>query len=214
MAPRGRAAGLSSAPDVGTSAEPWSVEVERGLVSRAQRGDDEALRRLLDRYADPLFGAVVLPRVGSRAEAEEIVQETLEKAAMGLEDFRYDPAVGLWPWLKRIAIRRIIDRARRRRAAAGMAERYEAEIHTIGPRIDAGAEIAIIEAEERRDREVRLGRSLGVLHDRYRRAIELRVYEERERDECAKELGVSVGTFDVLFHRALAALRKAFQGAL
>lgn len=195
---------------MGNEKGEWDLETERTLVLRAQRGDEEALRRLLDHFAGPLFGAVILPRVGSRAEAEEVLQETLEKAAMKLEDFRFQDNLGLWPWLRRIATSRIIDRARRRQAAAGMRERYEAELHTLGPRVAPGAEEALIEVEERRQREARLGASLASISDRYRRAIELRVYEEREREECARELGVTIGTFDVLLHRALGALRKAF----
>lgn len=188
----------------------WSLETERALVHRAQRGDEDALRRILEHFADPLFGAVILPRVGSRAEAQDVLAETLEKAAMKLDDFRFQDGRGLWPWLRRIATRSVIDRARRRRAVLGMHERYEAELSTLGPRIEPGAEAALIEAEERRDREARLGASLASLNERYRRAIELRVYQERERDECARELGVTTGTFDVLLHRALASLRKAF----
>ena len=44
---------------------------------------------------------------------------------------------------------------------------------------------------------------------RYADAIRLRVLEERSRDEAAQTLGVSVATFDVVLHRAMAALRKA-----
>jgi RNA polymerase sigma-70 factor (ECF subfamily) len=36
----------------------------------------------------------------------------------------------------------------------------------------------------------------------------LRVLEERSREEVARELGVTVATFDVVLHRAMAALRK------
>jgi RNA polymerase sigma-70 factor (ECF subfamily) len=46
------------------------------------------------------------------------------------------------------------------------------------------------------------------LHPRYAQAIRLRVLEERPRAEAAAELGVALGTFDVVLHRAMAALRK------
>ena len=38
-------------------------------------------------------------------------------------------------------------------------------------------------------------------------ASALRVLEEKSREECASELGVTLGNLDVLVHRALAALR-------
>jgi RNA polymerase sigma-70 factor (ECF subfamily) len=37
------------------------------------------------------------------------------------------------------------------------------------------------------------------------------VLEERSREEAARELDVSVSTFDVVLHRAMAALKKAMQ---
>jgi RNA polymerase sigma-70 factor (ECF subfamily) len=51
---------------------------------------------------------------------------------------------------------------------------------------------------------------MGQLPERYRRAIELRLLEEKPRETCAESLGVTVGNFDVIFHRALTALRKAY----
>jgi RNA polymerase sigma-70 factor (ECF subfamily) len=52
---------------------------------------------------------------------------------------------------------------------------------------------------------------LGRIHPRYALAIRLRVLEERSREDAARELDVSVATFDVVLHRAMAALRKALQ---
>jgi len=49
---------------------------------------------------------------------------------------------------------------------------------------------------------------LGRINPRYAEAIRLRVLEERPRTEAAKTLGVSLGTFDVVLHRAMAAVRR------
>ena len=49
---------------------------------------------------------------------------------------------------------------------------------------------------------------LSRIHPRYADAIRLRVLEERPRQEAALALGVAVGTFDVVLHRAMVALRK------
>ncbi len=187
----------------------WNAERERALASRAERGDAQALRELLEHFARPLHDAVILPRVGSRAEADEVLRDTLCRAVERLADFRWTDA-GLWPWLRRIAVHRIIDGARRRDAARRFEERYAAEVQVLPPRIEAGAEEAMIEAEERAHREKRLKVALEDLNERYRRVIQLRVIEERPRDECAEALAVSVATFDVLLHRALASLKKTF----
>jgi RNA polymerase sigma factor (sigma-70 family) len=187
----------------------WSAAREQALATRAERGDARALEELLEHFAGPLHDAVILPRVGSRAEADEVLRDTLCRAVERLADFRWTDA-GLWPWLRRIAIHRIVDGARRRAAARRFEERYEAEVAVLPPRIEAGAEEDMIEAEERAHREKRLGVALEALNERYRRVIQLRVIEERPREECAAALGVTVATFDVLMHRALASLKKTF----
>jgi RNA polymerase sigma-70 factor (ECF subfamily) len=46
------------------------------------------------------------------------------------------------------------------------------------------------------------------LNPRYALAIRLRVIEERPREAAAEALGVSVATFDVVLHRAMAALKR------
>jgi len=50
----------------------------------------------------------------------------------------------------------------------------------------------------------------GRLKERYRIAIELRLIQELPREDCAKRLGVTIGTFDVLLFRAVRAFRKQF----
>jgi RNA polymerase sigma-70 factor (ECF subfamily) len=194
----------------GQAEADWSEARERSLIERAQRGDERALAELLDRFAQPLYSAVILPGVGHRADAEDILRETLAAAAERIGDFRPREGAGIWGWLRRIATNRIIDRSRRLAAQRRMTDAYEAEVQVLPPRVEIGAEAALIEREERAAQEKQLSRALGALNERHRRAIELRVIEERPREECAAEMGVSVGAFDVLLHRAMAALKKAW----
>ena len=55
--------------------------------------------------------------------------------------------------------------------------------------------------------------ALARLNPRYASAIRLRVLEEKPREEVAAELGATPATFDVLLHRAIAALKKALREA-
>jgi DNA-directed RNA polymerase specialized sigma24 family protein len=52
--------------------------------------------------------------------------------------------------------------------------------------------------------------ALARINPRYRRALELRFFEEQDRDRCAAALEVKIGTFDVLLLRALRAFRAAW----
>jgi RNA polymerase sigma-70 factor (ECF subfamily) len=164
---------------------------------------------LLERYAPPLFSAVILPRVRDRAEAEDVLREVLARAVAALPRFS-DRGIGVWPWLRRIAVHALVDRARRRGAAERAMEAYMHEVEVARAGRADDAERAWLDAEEAAVQTRRLGAALALVPERYRRAIELRVLEERPRADVAAAMGVSVATFDVLLHRALAALRKAW----
>ncbi len=186
----------------------WNLERERQLCGAAKAGDREALRELLDHFADPLFAGVILPRVGSRADAEDLLRETMLRAVEVMQrQFEWRDA-GLWPWLRRIAVNKVADWGRRRLAQQRMEERYGAEVRVLPPRFEAGAEASLIEAQERQVQLDQLRVVLDGVNERYRRAVELRLLEGRSRAEAAEALGVTVATFDVVLHRALRALRK------
>lgn len=187
---------------------PESAE-ERALVESAQRGDGAALRTLLERFSRPLYSAVILPRVGNAADADEVLRDTLSRAVERLDSFRWTGA-GFFPWLRQIAVNLIIDRARSRQRKTRFEGALEAHSNTVAPMHHAGADEALIEKQEREVARTQLERALATLNERYRKAVELRVLEERTREECAEALGVTVGNFDVILHRALAALRKAY----
>ena len=52
--------------------------------------------------------------------------------------------------------------------------------------------------------------SLRKINARYALALRLRLLEDRDREDCAEQLGVSVGNFDVIFHRACKAFRDNY----
>ncbi len=75
---------------------------------------------------------------------------------------------------------------------------------------DSHADAQLIADQERKAHRERIDATLAVLTERYRIAIELRLVQELSREECAKRLGVTVGTFDVLLFRAVRSFRKHF----
>jgi RNA polymerase sigma factor (sigma-70 family) len=188
----------------------WDADHERRLCQAASEGDREATRELLVHFGDPLFSGVILPRVGSRADAEDLLRETMLRAVESIGRFEWREGAGLWPWLRRIAINLVADHGRRLQARRRLEEGYAAEVRTLPPRVEAGAEAALIAEEERRLCREQLVRALSSLGERYRRALELRLVEGRSREEAAEALGVTVGTFDVVLHRATKALRRAW----
>jgi RNA polymerase sigma factor (sigma-70 family) len=184
------------------------LEEERRLVAEAQAGDMNALRPLLSRYAEPLYGHVILPRVSSPAAAEEVLRETFIAAIEKIRTFRWE-GHGIYGWLRQIATHKAFDVHRRAqrtaRALARLAAEPQAEEET--------ADEALIADEERRRAAGRVAQVMERLTPRYREALRLRLLEERPREECAALLGVTVPTFDVLFFRAVRSFRKHDEGS-
>ena len=182
------------------------LDAERALVARAQTGDREALGSLLRKHGPRLYRSVLLPRLGSTAAAEEALSRTYVKVIERFEQFTWQ-SVGVYPWLRVVALRVALDLLRaRKRELLFEPEDVERELDL------AEREAREADALERHDlscaRERVRDLLLGI-NPRYADAIRLRVLEERSRDEAAATLGVSVATFDVVLHRAMAALRKA-----
>jgi RNA polymerase sigma-70 factor (ECF subfamily) len=107
------------------------------MLRRAADGDAAARDQLLERYRCRLRRMVAVrfdPRLAARVDPSDVVQETLAEAAGRLSDYLHERPVPFYPWLRRIAERRLIElhrrhvRARRRsvtreEAAGGLPDR-------------------------------------------------------------------------------------------
>lgn len=184
------------------------LEQEQRLVEEAQQGNLDAMRPILERYAQPLYGTVILPRLGDAVSAEEVLRDTLATAVEKIKRFTWQ-GKSIYPWLRQIAINKVFDvhrqSKRSRRLVDAMAHEVARESDP-----DSHADAQLIADQERRSHRARIDDTLGELAERYRTAIELRLIQELSREECAKRLGVTIGTFDVLLFRAVRAFRKQF----
>jgi RNA polymerase sigma factor (sigma-70 family) len=180
---------------------------ERDLVARAQAGDRVAVGELLQRYGPTLYRSVLLPRLGSEAVAKDALSETYAKIVDRIDQFTW-VGVGFYPWLRTVGLRVALDLLRARKKTLV----WEAE--DVARELDAAATTTPLDhaLAERRDREAsraKVEAALAQIHPRYAAAIRLRILDERPREEVARALDVTPATFDVLLHRAIAALRKA-----
>jgi RNA polymerase sigma-70 factor (ECF subfamily) len=190
--------------------EATVVALERALVERAQRGEREALRALLERHSEPLYARVILPRVGERSAAQDILKATMVTAIEKLHTFRWQGR-SIYFWLRQIAVNKVIDHHRLTQRGARLAQAIAEEPElTIGGSAGPGAEAALIAEEERRRNGARIRAALERLNPRYRRAIQLRLIEELPREECARRMEIAIGTFDVVLFRAVNAFRRGF----
>src|SRR3954470_11053116 len=91
---------------------------ERGLVAASQAGDERAFRELVEPYGRVLE-VHCYRMLGSRHDAEDVVQETLLRAWRALE--RFERRASISTWLYRIATNACLDEIERRPRRAGPA---------------------------------------------------------------------------------------------
>jgi RNA polymerase sigma-70 factor (ECF subfamily) len=184
------------------------LEEEQRLVEEAQRGNLDAMRPILERYAQPLYATVILPRTGDAATAEDVLRDTMMAAVEKIGRFTWQ-GKSIYPWLRQIAVNKVYDvhrhTKRTRRLADALAQENPEE--TLA---EDGADHTLIADQERKLQRVRIDETLAALPERYRTAIQLRLIDELSREECAQRVGVAIGTFDVLLFRAVRAFRKKF----
>jgi RNA polymerase sigma factor (sigma-70 family) len=189
------------------------LDAEQALCASAHAGDRAALGKLLRKYGPVLFRSVLLPRLGSDALAQDALGETYARVVERFHQFHWQ-SCGVYPWLRVIALRIALDILRsRRRETLFEPDDIEREIDAAERDPGAGGEAELCEKRDLADARGRVDAALAKLNPRYAQAIRLRVLEERSRDEVAAALGVSVATFDVVLHRALASLKKALAAA-
>ena len=167
-----------------------------------------AVEALYKRYALDLYRRVILPRCLDRDLADEALAETFRTVMISHHEYVARPD-GHFPWLARIAISKTMDVHRARARTSKALASFARLVHPLMP--EAPSADAETRRREERALHAALHATLAELRPRYRRAIELRFFEERSRAECASLLDVSTPTFDVLLLRALRAFREAFE---
>jgi RNA polymerase sigma-70 factor, ECF subfamily len=169
------------------TAPVWGPADDRALLERCRTGDERAMQQLYTRHAGRLY-ALARRMTGSRADAEDVVQETFLRAWRSLEGFRGDSSVGTW--LYRIALNRCRDAFARRRPTL--------------PEVEGAAPPQAGDAMARRSLEA----ALGQLPEGYREVLVLHDVMELEHPEIAAILGVEVGTSKSQLHKARSKMRE------
>jgi RNA polymerase sigma-70 factor, ECF subfamily len=170
-----------------------STSDEVGLIELVATGDVRAYRQLVDRHLRGIH-AFAYRMLGSRAEAEEVSQETFLR--LWEHAGRYVPQAKPSTWIYRIAHNLSIDRLRRRR------ERPSA----VAPDDLPGSERPSGLFHERQLAEA-VQQALAALPERQRAAIGLVHYQGLSNAEAADVLGVGVRALESLLARARRQLR-------
>ncbi len=190
------------------AATAQELEEEHRLIEQAQLGHLDAMRPILERYAQPLYATVILPRLGDAATAEDVLRDTMMTAVEKIQRFTWQ-GKSIYPWLRQIAINKVFDVHRHTKRTRKLADALSQELPD-ETALEDGADHALIADQERRSHRERIDATMSEIPERYRLAIQLRLVEELPREDCAQRMGVAIGTFDVLLFRAVRAFRKKF----
>lgn len=185
-------------------AELVALAEERAVVARLQAGDRQAAGLLYQWYGEALFREVILPRCPYRELAEDVLRDTFRLLLERIDQYVPEADKSIYFWIRRVAINRALDvhrahaRARRLEDAVEAEERVHAKVADPEDPLDRDQTRAAVEA------------ALTAINPRYAEALRLRLLDDLDRDECARRMGVTVGNFDVILHRASQAFKKVY----
>ena len=169
-------------------------ETDAVLVEQAARGEARAFATLVQRHGPGLF-RLAYGLLGNRADAEDVLQETLLGAYRGLAGFEGRSAVRTW--LGQILVRQAAGFRRARETRRGVAAGAYA----------AGAPVAEPAGAGPVDSREDVMQALDRLSPEHREVIVLREFEHMSYDQIATALALPRGTVESRLHRARAELR-------
>lgn len=163
-------------------------------MARAQDGDAGAYRRLLESIT-PWLRKLCFGTWRSPQDVEDVVQDIL----LTIHAVRrtYDPARPFGPWLKAIAMRRIIDR-----------RRSETRWHARHGELTADHEDVATHSEPAREPSADLEAAIARLPRAQQLAIRLLKVRDMSLKEAANTTGISVAALKTATHRGLSSLRR------
>jgi len=178
-----------------------------GAVERAQSGDSEAFRLLVEQHSRAVF-RLAFRMTGNEQDAEDVVQETFLRAYRQLG--KYEARASFSTWLFRIASNYSLDLIRMRKRHEDKRERGKAEerdilqtlpVNTPGPdRITYSRQV-----------QERVNEALNELSAQERTAFVLRHFEGMSIDEIGETLGTGTNATKHSIFRAVQKLRRSLE---
>lgn len=193
---------------VSTPEDDNRQELDTELMLRVQRGDALAMRLLVSRYQDAVYGMArrMLPDSG---EAEDLAQRTFIRVWKAAGS--YEASAKFTTWLFTILKNLVFNETRRqkRKPVSSLDERAEQ-----GWCPADGASPPPDEALRQKELEEVIERALAELPDKARMAVQLRRFQNMNYEEIAAVLEMSVPAVKSLLFRTRQSLRETLSDYL
>ena len=182
---------------------------EQTLVVAAKNGDEHAFEDLFKRHQRGIF-ALVLRYTRVRVDAEDVVQETFQKAFVHFDKFELKSSFSTW--VTRIAINQALMLLRRRRALSEVPIDDASSSVETTPALELADSAPDPEATcmQREEADI-LSAVMRQLRPGVRTTIELRELGELSNRDTAAHMGVSIGTVKARLFHARRKLAKALR---
>jgi RNA polymerase sigma-70 factor, ECF subfamily len=175
------------------------IREECAFLAAAKRGDSAAFEVLCKQSANTVF-RVARRIMRNDEDAEDVVQESYQRAFMHLKSFKGDSR--FTTWLSRIAINAALMKLRKKDHLRDVSLDESTAPEQSSSRIDVedqGPNPEQLYAQKERQRI--LSEAMRELTPGMRKAFELRELNERSTEETARMMGISVGAVKArLFH--------------
>ena len=188
---------------LGTSAESTDLDPSRELLEKAQSGDRDAFRGLLESHQERVFRFVSRMLRCDRDTAADLAQEVFLRVWKGLPSF--DGRARFTTWLYKISLNLCITEQRRRRAQKRGKATFSLDQPVSGTdnlfvdpvAMDRRPEVAA----DQHDFALAVRVAIAELPDEFRDAVALRDLEDLDYEEIAEVLDVPPGTVRSRIHR-------------
>jgi len=174
-----------------------AIEEDAPLLARVQRGDEQAMAALFDRYSKIVY-SVALRVLRDAASAEDVLQEIFMQIWRQPESFIATRG-SLGGWLAVVARNRSIDTLRRKKPTEQVEEVYLA------------SPTDLADESERNLMMERAKAVIVTLPAEQRKTLEMAFFDGLTHSEIAEMTGDPLGTVKTRIRSALITLRKAFQ---
>jgi RNA polymerase sigma-70 factor, ECF subfamily len=199
---------MTDEPGVTVASAQYSAG-DQELVAAAKGGDDLAFETIVKRHRQRIFG-LALRYTRSRDDAEDIVQQTFQRAFIHL--LRFEGRSSLSTWLTSIAINHALMLLRKRRALRELPLDDSSSDDGTTPALQIADASPDPEASYLQNERVRiLSAAVGKLSPGMQRAIELQELEQLTIRETAEHMGLSVSAVKARLFRARRSLAKSLR---
>ncbi len=178
------------------------------LVKSAVKGDQEAFKKLVNKYQKPLYFHV-LKMVKEHEQVEDLIQEAFVKAFDNLATYNTDYAFSTW--LYRITTNHTIDYLRKKKLKT-------TSINDPVKTKEGEMQIELGDKQAETDRDIIRSQRQKIIHhainnlpEKYRVVIQLRHIEELSYQEISEQLDFPLGTVKAHIFRAREMLYKALK---